>query len=67
MWHGRGPLPIRVRTEVTADPVYPITVTATPLIGLGVPLAGALSPLLGMTSATGTANTLLVLEIALPR
>ena len=67
MWNGRGPLPITVRTEVTADAVYPIDVTATPLIALGTPLVGEPSPLTGTTSATGTSNTPLVLEMALTR
>jgi hypothetical protein len=67
IWNGRGPLPLSVRTDVTAASAYPIAVTATPLLGLGVPLVGVFSPLTGTTSGTGTANTPLVLELALAR
>ena len=67
VWNGRRSLPITVHATVTAPATYPIMVTATPLIALGTPLVGEPSPLTGTTSATGTSNTPLVMEMALTR
>jgi hypothetical protein len=66
-WNGRGSLPLTVTANVAAAKAFPIQVTATPLIGLNAPLLGLLSPLTGTTSASGTANTPLVMPMKLAR
>ena len=70
-WDGSGPIPVTIIVVVQADIDYEVRVTATPVLSLPSPVAGLTTTLgsvvYGPSTISGTANSRLVLSIALGR